>query len=125
MELTRSAGPVTFVLCCVCTCVAMPHINGQYQKNKMKDDEKYKAYRERPKFLGEGGKEYKKSMLDSCEANEDGSYEVFTGRGPFVMKKNMKAGDGENVKCDRGFMEKAMDGFAPYDCYCALKSAGT
>lgn len=125
MEMTRTAGPATFVLCCICTCIALPHMNGQYFKNKLKDDDKYKKYRENPKFLSEGKKEYDKTKLDSCEANDDGKYDIFTGRGPFVMKKTIDPGDKEKIKCERGWLESMRDGFAPYDCYCALKSAGT
>lgn len=124
METLRTLGPATFVLCMICCSLAMPHMNGIFHKNKFKDDELYKNYRERPKYLGEGGKEFDSSKLNSCESKDDGSYDIFTGRGPFVMKKNVK-GDGDKVKCDRGFLEKMRDGFAPYDCYCAIKDAGT
>ena len=124
-DTSRSLGPVLLFFCCICTCIAIPHMNGQYQKYKMKDDDQYKAYRTRPKFLSEGGKTYKKVLLNDCQQNDDGSYQIFTGRGPFVMKQKKMVGDSEDVSCGRGWLESISDGFAPYDCYCALKSAGT
>ena len=124
MDTLRSIGPASFAFCLVCTCFAMPHMNGRFHANKYKDDEHYKVYREKPIFLAKSGDTFKPADLVNCKNKE----EIFTGRGSFVMKKNIKPKDGkepESYKCDRNFLDKMRDGFAPYDCYCAMTGGET